>query len=146
MREEQRIQHLINHVEEIKPCPFCGGIENETVFIGLCPPSHFRIVCIPCAIEMKQDRKDKVIFHWNQRASVKQMEGEWMPVTLGMPEVGEYKLLWLNGTWLKGKRLYFGAWRIIFADGEKDYNDDEIKVQFYMNEPQPPVTDKTIQP
>lgn len=51
-------------------CPHCNGEEGVDVFIGHASPHHFRIACIPCSVEIKHDRKDKVIFHWNQRVGI----------------------------------------------------------------------------
>lgn len=55
--------------EQISNCPLCNGKSGEDVFIGQVEPSHWRIACVPCALEIKHDRKDKVLFHWNNRAN-----------------------------------------------------------------------------
>jgi hypothetical protein len=50
----------------ISPCPFCGGVEGDDVFLGYEYPKY-RIACVPCDIVMRDDRKDKVIANWNNR-------------------------------------------------------------------------------
>lgn len=64
--DEARVLGYNNH---ILPCPICGGKEGETVILGRVSPDHFRIICTPCNLLMKHDRKDKVIGIWNNRAS-----------------------------------------------------------------------------
>lgn len=76
---------------------------------------------------------------WSRSFTLDQVGEEWKPVTKDLPQVGEYKILWINGTWLKGKRLHDG-WKVLFADKEQDFSDGEYNIEFYMDEPQPPIT------
>lgn len=59
--------------ELILPCPLCGGKNQEDVFIGYVDfmPSHFKISCVPCGLQITADRRDKVISNWNNREQMK---------------------------------------------------------------------------
>lgn len=51
---------------KLMPCPFCASSPewiNEAI-----PDSHYYIRCPNCHIVMKEDRRDKVIGMWNNRA------------------------------------------------------------------------------
>lgn len=57
-------------IRNINPCPFCGGLENEDVYFGqLGDVPKYKITCIPCGVTLIDDRPDKVISNWNNRAS-----------------------------------------------------------------------------
>lgn len=51
----------INH---LKPCPFCNG---KAELSGMFPSGQYYIECSECRASIWEDRKDKVIGHWNMR-------------------------------------------------------------------------------
>lgn len=54
----------------ILPCPFCGAKEGHGPILG--KRDHlFLITCINCNVQTGDDRRDKVIYHWNRRDIVK---------------------------------------------------------------------------
>lgn len=55
------------HNNGVLPCPFCGGTEGDNVILGYEYP-NYRIACVPCAVVMRHDRKDKVIGMWNNQS------------------------------------------------------------------------------
>lgn len=55
--------------DKLLPCPFCGGLPHDAVFfVGYLSAGNFGIKCIQCGVAMYQDRIDKVIGIWNNRA------------------------------------------------------------------------------
>jgi len=66
-----KIRETLGHNNGILPCPHCGGKEGKDVILGYDYP-NYRIACVPCAVVMHHDRKDKVIGMWNGRTHLKQ--------------------------------------------------------------------------
>lgn len=65
---------------DLLPCPFCGA-QPEWVNEALAD-SHYYIRCPHCQFIMKQDRRDKVIGFWNNRAQTS-IANELAPFKLG---------------------------------------------------------------
>lgn len=56
--------------KEIEDCPFCGGEYGKEVFTGPIGDGKYHIKCVPCGVQMIDDRKDKVRHNWNERSSL----------------------------------------------------------------------------
>ena len=78
--------------EKIKECPFCGK-EPEWVKKAL-NDGHFYLRCNECRFEISDDRKDKVLFHWNKRqpppVEVEQLAAIKFSIDDSMPEGMKY--------------------------------------------------------
>lgn len=63
-------------MNELKPCPFCGGegCVQEHVFSGY--TSTFGVVCLDCCCETRQfyDSKEDAIEAWNRRVNDEQVQ------------------------------------------------------------------------
>lgn len=93
-------------MEELLPCPFCGG----KAFLEVIPPHQHHFVKLPpygggafveckgCACAMSAKTSGEVIAAWNRRAQHEQSEvvhGRWMGWTtsayIGLDDVGDPK-------------------------------------------------------
>ena len=60
-------------MEELKPCPFCGGTRievyhnpnNKLRYFGI---EQYNVSCVCCAAQLCRQKKDEAIEAWNRRA------------------------------------------------------------------------------
>jgi len=57
------LQKIAKEIAAVLPCPFC----DKEPFEGRTKDGRFTIKCYDCGVEMIQDRRDKVKYHWNAR-------------------------------------------------------------------------------
>lgn len=65
--EINEINKSINNNVALKPCPFCGGLHNQTVFIKMTTEKAFNINCKTCQLLARAFSKEKLINIWNKR-------------------------------------------------------------------------------
>ena len=119
---------------ELKPCPFCGGLDQSKNYID---GVLVRMSCHKCPLEFSQVEDEDLISEWNTRT-----EPKWIDVNDRLPEIDrEWELFLVAGS---GGISCVGFWNT----RSRKFLDEpfgmalEYPVTHWQPFPTPPIKDK----